>query len=148
MKDFISKPANFERVEFWAATTIFVFMVFFHITDAVTGDARQRVEGTSINFNYYFISRLIRYTVLYLVFLVLNFKIVPRLLKRERLLQNVVLLILLYVTVAVIFGVRDTYLKDAMVPGFRASNAVYNVVFQKSFLYAAWLLLVFGFYSA
>ena len=147
MKDFISKPSNFERVEFWAATTIFVFMVFFHITDAVTGDARIRTEEAGGNFNYFFISRLIRYTVLYGAFLLLNFTIVPQLVKKENLVRNVLLTFLVFIVVALIFGVRDTYLRHAIVGGYRPRNAVYNALFQKSFLYAAWLLLAFGIYS-
>ena len=146
MKDFISKPANFVRVEFWAATTIFVFMVFFHITDAVSGDARHRLPDDT-TFNYFFLSRLIRYVVLYLSFLALNFYIVPKGIKKEGLMLQVVLTTLLYAAVALIFGARDSYLKDAMVPGFRAGNALYNRIFQSSFLYAAWLLLAMGFYS-
>lgn len=146
MKDFISKPANFVRVEFWAVTTIFVFMVFFHITDAVTGEARQRLQGGSVTFDYFFLARLIHYSVLYGAFLLLNFVVVPRLLKKENLVWHVLLVIMIYLAVALIFGFRDSFLKDAMVPQFQASNRVFNFVFQSSFLYAAWLLMVFTLY--
>lgn len=146
MKDFISKPSNFVRVEFWAATTIFVFMVFFHITDAVTGDARERLYTANIPFNYFFASRLLRYIILYGAFLLLNFTIVPRLLKKENIAWNLVLAVGVFVAVALAFGVRDTYLKDLLIPNFRPSNRVYNIVFLKSFLYATWLLMVFTFY--
>ena len=147
MKEFISKPANFVRVEFWAVTTIFVFIIFFHITDAVTGDIRFNAAPDNTTFNYLFVAKLIRYTVLYLSFLFLNFTIVPRLLKKENIVLQAVLVILLYVAVSVLFGIKNSFLKEAMIPGYRLSNAQENVAFQNSFLYVAWLLLVFGLYS-
>ena len=53
MKDFISKPSNFSRIEFWAVTTIFVFAIFFHISSHLGGSwnlansAEARTEGNA-----------------------------------------------------------------------------------------------------
>jgi two-component system, LytTR family, sensor kinase len=85
MKQIINRLDNFNRVEFWAATTIFVFLVFFHITHALAGNLTTG-ENTGANytpFNYFFVRNLIEYVLLYLSFIFLNFYVVPKLLKKE-----------------------------------------------------------------
>lgn len=150
MKDFITNPVNFKKIEFWAATTIFVFLVFFHISDAVNIDWPPN-QGTPAPqrypFDYYFIYKLIQYVILYGTFLVLNFVIVPRLVRKEVLLVNIVSILVIYLVIASMFGTMATYLKYAMVPGARTNWTTHIFQFQNSFLYALWLLLVFGFYS-
>src|ERR671939_319178 len=102
MKDFIYKPANFSKIEFWAATTVFVFLVLFHISDALSihralGWASP--EGAKSPFDYYFVSKLIRYTTLYVSFLILNFKVVPKLVRKEALLLNISLTLIVFVLI-------------------------------------------------
>ena len=100
MKDLITKPANFSRIEFWGATTIFVFSVFFLISDALhLGFGSNSREGAATPFDYYFVSKLIRYTVLYLAFLLLNFKIVPQLTKKQNLPLNLFITLVLFVLI-------------------------------------------------
>jgi two-component system, LytTR family, sensor kinase len=150
MKDFLTKPANFNKIEFWAATTIFVFLVFFHISDAVNIDwpPQQGPPAAHRNpFDYYFVYKLIQHVILYATFLVLNFLIVPRLVRREALLLNIVSVLVIYLVIGAVFGTMATYLKYAMLPGARTDWATHNFQFQNSFVYAFWLLLVFGFYS-
>ena len=146
MKEFIARSANFVRVEFWAVTTIFVFIIFFHITDAVTGDIRFNSSSNNTPFNYLFVAKLLRYTVLYLCFLFLNFTVVPRMVKKEKLVLQSLLVVILYLVVSVLFGIKNSLLKEAMISGYQLSNAENNIAFQNSFLYVAWLLLVFGLY--
>lgn len=157
MKDFISKPGNFTKVEFWAATTIFVFAVFFLITSPVRNDVsniwtpnKAFFNDVGISFNYYqhyFFPQIIRYIFLYLTFLLLNFIIVPKLIRKEALAQNILLIILSYLIIGAVFGTTDTYLKNYLFNRYNSEQATYNVIFQNSFLYAIWLLLLFGFYS-
>lgn len=151
MKDFINKPANFNRIEFWAATTLFVFLVFFHISDAVhNGETRAQVSSAEANvpFSYYFVAKLIQYAVLYLAFLFLNFIVVPKLIRKEGLFQNILSVILTLLAAGTVFGVKDTYLKYNLAPADKPDWTVHNFLFRSGFLYASWLLLVFGFYTA
>jgi two-component system, LytTR family, sensor kinase len=150
MKEFINKNVNFTRVEFWAATTIFIFAVFFLITNALGNDwtsARGTSGNTRVPFDYYFISKLIRYTILYIAFLLLNFIIVPRLIRKEALSLNILLIILILLVMGLAFGTTNTYLKYILLPNYQASQGTHISLIQSSFLYAAWLLLLMGFYS-
>lgn len=148
MKDFFIKPANFRQIEFWGATTVFVFAVFFLISNSL----QIRWEGggglpTRSPFDYYFVSNLIRYTVLYGAFLLLNFRIVPALVKKQSLALNLFATLVLFFAIGLVYAFVGTFLKYTLVVGSRSSHATHLFLFQKSFLYAFWLLLMFGFYS-
>jgi two-component system, LytTR family, sensor kinase len=151
MKDLIFKPDNFKKIEFWAATAIFVFLVFFHITHALNIDWPPR-QGSSTPqrypFGYHFVYNLIQYVILYGTFLILNFFIVPKLIRRESLVLNIISILVIYLVIGTLFGTMATYLKYAMQPGARVDRVAHNFQIQNSFLYAFWLLLVFGLYTA
>ena len=147
MNEFITKPENIRRLEFWAATTIYVFAIFLNISYAVRADGV--LERAALNdYVYVLVSRLIRFTVLYGAFLFLNFYLVPRLMRREALVVNILTTVLLLVLMGGIFAVTNTFLKYNMVPGSYRGGVQHNIVFGNSFLYAAWLLLLFGIYTA
>ncbi|HZG99425.1 MAG TPA: histidine kinase [Flavisolibacter sp.] len=151
MKDFISKPEQFNKIEFWAATTIYVFALFFLITNALSGghyiQGNIPSENPRTPFDYYFISKAIRYTVLYLSYLLLNFRIVPQLLKKEMLWLNITLTIVLFLLIGLIFGSLSTFLKYQFFKDAYQSPSAHRILFQKGFLYALWLLSLFAFYT-
>src|SRR5688500_17008094 len=148
MKDFISKPANFNKIEFWGATTIFVFAVFFLISNATNlgWTNSNSPETAQTPFDYYFISKLIQYTVLYGAFIILNFRIVPELFRKEALWLNIIITLILFTLMGLIFGSTATFLKYYLIPSFRTNRSTHNYLFQNGFLYAFWLLLLYGFY--
>ncbi|QHT68553.1 sensor histidine kinase [Rhodocytophaga rosea] len=157
MKDLVIKPESLPKPEFWAATTIYVFSVFFLITPALENEfATIRTwnsyffEEQNLAFNYYqhyFVPQLIRNTVLYLAFLVLNFTVLPKLTRKEALVQNILFILLTFVVIGVVLGITDTYLKNYLFNSYETEQETYNILFQNSFLYAFWLLLLFGFYA-
>lgn len=157
MKEFINKPENLSRVEFWAATTIFVFVVFTLITNAVANDGtniwtpnRYLFEEANLKFNYYqhyFFPQLIRYTTLYFAFLLLNFRITPEIIKKESIVQNSFLIVLIYIVLGLVIGITDTWLKSQVLVQYASIQNAYNYIFQNAFVYSAWLLLMYGFYS-
>lgn len=149
MKDFISKPDNFSKLEFWGATTFFVFAVFFLISNALNIGLNSGGgnEITKTPFDYYFINNLIRYVVLYGAFLMLNFRIVPALMKKESVWVNVVLTIILFLLIGLIFGASATFLKYNLLPHLKSNRATHNFLFQKGFLFSFWLMLLYGFYT-
>ena len=150
MKEFIYKPENFKRIEFWAATAIYVFLIFFLVTNALNiglSSGRGSSGVARAPFDYIFVSNLIRITLLYLVFLFLNFVVVPQLINKESVALNIFLIILVVLLVGFVYAVVSTYLRYSFTPGSRVNNNTHNYRFQNSFLYAAWLLLLFGFYS-
>jgi two-component system LytT family sensor kinase len=153
MKDFINKAENVRRVEFWAITAVFVFAVFFLVTTPVQSNYhwspnKGRFEEENIAYNYYvnyFFPQLVRYTVLYLSFLLLNFYVVPRLIRKEGTGWNIVTVLIVTAFLGTVLGVTDTYLKTYLF--FTYGDDTYVRIFENSFAYALWLVMVFGFYT-
>ncbi len=124
MKELFKKPTIFTRIEFWAITTIFAFVLFFFITDSDYESIpyKRYFEEVNIPFRFYenyFIPQLIRHLTLYFALVILNFIIIPKLLKKQALLRNVALLVLVFIALVVIFGITGTYLS-----GYRYASGV------------------------
>ncbi|AHM58730.1 histidine kinase internal subunit [Flammeovirgaceae bacterium 311] len=156
IKDFLKKSENFNKVEFWAVTTFFVYGVFFFITDGLDPVSQLRASNkflfdqAKIPYHYYenyFFPKLIRFTFLFLAFMILNFTVVPRLIRQEAVTRNMLLLFALFVLGGLVIGTTDTYIKNYLFVNFDTELAAYNSIFRTSFLYAFWLLLMLGLYS-
>jgi two-component system, LytTR family, sensor kinase len=149
MKEFISKQENVHRVEFWAATALFVFILFFYIshTAGIDNPAAMTPGEVKTPFDLAFLSQLVRYVVVYGTFLFLDLTIVPRLMRKESTVLNVLIILSLLLIVGLVFGITDTYIKAYLLSHFGTLEDAYIYIFQKSFLYAAWLLFIFGFYT-
>ncbi len=158
MKDSIGKSINISKVEFWAATSISVFALFFLTATAVKSESyeiwtssRYLFEQAHVKFNYnqfYFFPQIVRYISFYLIFLLLNFRVVPDILKKQKLVQNILLLVVTYLFVGLVLGVTDTYLKNYLFSKFDSDNDTYNYFFQNSYVLAAWIMLLYGLYTA
>jgi hypothetical protein len=155
MKDLTKKDTNFTRIEFWAITTIFVFITFFFITEDAgnTSNAhtpnRRLFEEAHMHFNYYtnyFVPLLIQYVTVYGAFLLLNFMVVPALMTRESVAKNVFLIFLAFIIIAVSFSITNTYYKGHLYSG-DDPDAVDNLIILDSVLSTFRLFLLFGFYS-
>ena len=157
MKDFINKPGNLVRIEFWAATTIFVFFIFSLIATAVSKEGidiwtpnRYQIQEANLTFNYYqhyFFPQFIRSSSLYLAFLLLNFRIVPSVVRKQGIIQNIFLIIMIYLTIGLVVGITDTWIKNHLLVQYDSLQLAYNYIFQNAFVYSAWLILMYGFYS-
>ena len=149
MKEFISNQKNIHRIEFWAATMFFIFFLFFYISHAVGFDdtATTSLGYVRSPFNFSFLSQMVRYGTLYGAFLLLDLIIAPQLIRKEHIVLNILILISLFLIAGLVFGVTDTYLKAYLLNRFNTLNDAYIYIFQKSFLYTAWLLVIFGFYT-
>jgi hypothetical protein len=158
MKDLLKKPTSFTRIEFWAATTLFAFIIFFFITDGVDGNSafantpyKCYFEEAKVPFRFYtdyFIPQIIRYIFLYLSFSYLTFLVVPKLLKKKAVTQNIFLVIIVFLVAGVVFGITDTYLKSYLYAGHKERDEVDQGIFRESFQYTSWLLWVFVIYTA
>ncbi|MDX5420125.1 MAG: histidine kinase [Hymenobacteraceae bacterium] len=148
IKNFIEKPLQFRKVEFWAATTIFVFAVFVLFTSGSSDIRFFKEAGIAYHYyEHYFFPQLARYTLLYLGFVLLSFVVVPRLVRKEKVVLNVSLIILLFLVAGLVIGVVDTYTKAYLLARYTTVQDAYDRIFQSSFHHAFWLLLMFGFYS-
>ncbi|WP_229802010.1 sensor histidine kinase [Pontibacter akesuensis] len=149
LKSFVAKPFQINKVELWAATTIYAFAVFFLATDRASN--KYLFDEARIPFNYYedyFFPQLVRYTLLYLAFLLLNFKVAPKLIRKEALAQSIFLIVVTFLVIGTVFGILDTYSKNYLFNQYNNEQETYDIIFQGSFHFAFWLLLIFGFYTA
>lgn len=157
MKQLTEKQDLLKKIEFWTATALFVFTMFYLIGLAVKRDGSLflnsgggQVTQTYIELNYnqyYFFPKLASYIALYLGFLTLNFSVVPGLLKKEELFKNIILLVLSFVAVWLVLSTADTYLKNYIFLQYKTENEAYKAFFISGLFYTAWLLFMFGFYS-
>jgi two-component system, LytTR family, sensor kinase len=149
MKSFIAEPLQRNKVEFWAATTIFVFALFSLITADSPNEHHFWEAGYSFNFyENYFWPQLIRYSLLYLAFLLLNFKVLPSFISGQKVWLYVFITLLAFIGLSVFTGILDTYTKGYLFAGYESEDETYSHIFQNSFRYTLWLFLMFGFYSA
>jgi two-component system LytT family sensor kinase len=156
MKEVMKETVSFTRIEFWAATTLFVFAVFFFITDGrediinVIPPNKALFDQAGFPFSFYrnyFVPQLVRNSFLFSAFLLLNFVVVPQLIKKEALFKNTSIVLLLFLLSGVILGTTDTYLKSYLFTNQQTEQQTYHYIFRISFLYAFWLLFMLGLYS-
>ncbi|MBC5994460.1 sensor histidine kinase [Pontibacter cellulosilyticus] len=149
LKTYIAEPIHRNKVEFWAATTIFVFALFSLAIGVSPNRYLFREAGIEYNYyEHYFIPQLFRYLLLYLVFLFTNFVLIPKLLKKKLLWLNAFLTLITFVAVGLFVGILDTYTKGYLFARFESLDDTYDFIFQQSYHYAFWLLIMLAFYTA
>ncbi|WP_017733252.1 sensor histidine kinase [Nafulsella turpanensis] len=157
MRSLIRKVVDFKKIEFWALTTFFVFMLFFFIRDGVQGSStinptnKTFFEEAGAQFSFYrnyFFPQLVRLIILFLTFLMLNFVVIPNLVRKEAVPRNIFLVVVLFLLCAMVLCVTNIYLKSYLFSHYQNVLGAYIRIFQESFLYSTWLLLLLGFYSA
>jgi hypothetical protein len=158
MKELLQQPSNATKTEFWAVTTLFVFFIFFYITDGLDGESAFRnahnlpyFEDAGLKFRFYkhyFIPQLIQHVFVFLAFLYLNLLVIPQLVRKQGVAKNIFIIILVFVTGGILFGITNTYLKGYLYTGARGRDAVDQNIFGVSFLYALSLLWGLAIYTA
>ena len=153
MTDLNNKRANLIRIEFWAITTIFVFGLFFFLVDGFSDDDRAGntpyevfFNNAGVPFDYYnnyFTPVLLELLFQAGAFLALNFYIVPGLVRKEALIKNIALLVLVFICLGLIDGITDTYIHAYLYAG----NTSTGDIFQKSFFTPVRSFLLFGIYT-
>ena len=166
MSDITNKRANWIRIEFWAITTIFAFAIFFFIMDGVEEESKRDAENSrykhlfdaaKIRFNYYenyLIPQLINHIVQAIFVLLMNFVLVPRLLKKEVLLllnrgvllRNIFFTLLLFAAAGIVFGITGTYQREYLYAKGLDRDEVTFRIFRDGFITAwltVWLLIIY-----
>ncbi|WP_192821300.1 sensor histidine kinase [Rufibacter sp. LB8] len=149
MKELFTRPSFLQKVEFWAATVIFVFSLFF----LNTGSAHSNeilFKKVGVPFGYYrnfIFPEMVQYVVLYLAFLFLNFKVIPKLLAKENVVLNTFWVVFTFLVTALVLGITNTYLQRYELSRFLWEQDGYSFIFQKSLSRAFALLLMLGLYA-
>jgi hypothetical protein len=137
---------NFEKLEFWALTALFVIGLPIniapeHTTDFHRGfsDMLQGLQGLNYYSNY-LIPAVTRYVVIFLAFLYINFRLLPALLRKKLSSRNILLTIGLIVLV---FGLH--FLTG--LAHFISVNDSYYTIANRALLDTMVVLAGFGGYS-
>ncbi|WP_461400258.1 sensor histidine kinase [Flavitalea sp.] len=157
MNESSNKVENFRKVEFWGTTTLFVFIIFFFITDSVSLDTgmlnppnKWLFRDANVEFDYfynYFFPQLVRYIILFGSFIYLNFVVVPQIFRRQHIYQNTFIIALILTVATIIFGVTGTYSRAYLLAEYQLRQDAYNRIFLDSFLFTCRLLILLAFYS-
>jgi two-component system LytT family sensor kinase len=81
MKNIIKNPSDINRIEFWAATTMFVFSVFFLVSGAINNNwepGKYEFDEAHQHYSYFnnhFLPMLSRYISFYASYCLLTFVI-------------------------------------------------------------------------
>lgn len=156
MKDLLKKPVTFEKVEFWAATALFIFAVFILLSKMTTQDDTPvwspytyLFEQYNVPFSYtkyYFLPQLVKYTIYYSSFILLNFYVAKSLLAGRWIIFNIIIGIAICIAAATLLGVADTWIRCYMFANW-SENYVYRFLFKQEYIGVFWALIVFGFYT-
>jgi hypothetical protein len=153
--DYIRKHENIARIEFWVASTFFVFMVFFFIvgnTDSTVlenGPYYGDFVKAKVPYSHYknfFIPVLTEQITIFAAFLYLNFIVVPKIVKRESMWNNLLFVLLSSIALGAIIGFSKTYLKEFMYAA-RSREVVTADIMLDSYLEVVTLYFIFGIYS-
>lgn len=147
------KATTFRKIEFWAATLIFVILAF-----QLVSDTSRRSDGgifvlfleNKISYSYFynfFLPRLSDMLIIYFSFLALNFILIPSLINREREWLNYSLVILLTVLMGIVFGVSKTHSHTYELMEYRSVQQGYNSMFFEAFRQAIFLTLAILIYG-
>jgi sensor histidine kinase YesM len=148
MKEVKIEQAKLGSLELVAATIVYVFFTFLLLTDVLPNDQRL-FKSAGIPFQFYedyFFPGLARYTATYAAFLLLNFKVVPKLIIKEKLLINSIALALVYGVLGIIFGVAATYSRFYITAEIKNIDNFYVNSFFVGFLEAFLVMFLFALY--
>jgi two-component system LytT family sensor kinase len=147
------KSKDIQRAEFWIATIFYTLAVFALLTNASN---RNRVPGyysfkeANLTFSYfsnYLVPELFRASILYINFLLLNFLIVPALIKKRDELMNWLLLIPLLGVTCLVLGIAKTYSGAYFLLEYKELQLAYNRIFFNAFMTGLWTIIIIGLYG-
>lgn len=143
---------DLQRGEFWVSTILYVLAIIILISTVnFRGEywIRRQFNEEHLTFSYfsnYFVPELFRYSVFYFSFLLLNFYLIPSLVKRRNEFLNYTLLVVLITTTGLILGVCRTYSEAYILLEYRTLQQAYNRIFFSSFSYAMWMVILIAAY--
>lgn len=153
----IGKATTFTKIEFWAVTTIFAFVLLFFIVNGLKYDQYPFKAASYYSlfkksnapfdfFKNYFGPQLARHLGIYIALILLNFIAVPGLLKRSSLVRSSIILLSVFAALVLLYYFTGTWLH-----GYRyasASKSEADIWIFLNSLERAWMILLqFGIYA-
>lgn len=107
MEDFYAKARKVNRIEFLVATVLLTFFVIVILTDDEEARAYAPPADPIIPFANFYLRSIVEFTTMYLSFILLSQYVVLKLIRKEALLLNIVLIAVVFVILGVVFGRMD-----------------------------------------
>lgn len=144
------KTIDLRRLEFPVITALFIIAIFILLANANINNLNQingyyRFKDQGITFSYfsnYFIPELFKYAALYLNFLLLNFNIIPTLIKRENVVFNLSLIAVLFLGTGLTISICNTYTQAYILVSYNTIQEAYNQLFMNGFGSALWMIII------
>ncbi len=148
---------DLQKIEFWVATGIYLLVVFLMVInidqDTLSGNFYSReiylFKNSGINFSYlpnYFLPKLFSSTSFYLFFLLLNFYLIPALIKQTNTVLNSFLLISVFFLYGLFISIGYTYSKAYLLVEYNNITEAYFHLFVKGYTYVLYILIMFSLY--
>ncbi len=156
MEHLLKRTFNLRQTELWAATVLYVFAVFFLVSRGGSSIGGRNGDpylfaDAHVHYSFlsnFFIPKLIRYTLLYGAFMVLNFRLTPIILSKEGKIWPIVSVIALFALMGLAFAITDTWLKAYQIAMYDNDlQEFYNNAFKNNFIFSLWLLMMYCFYT-
>lgn len=147
---------NYNKVEFWGITVVYVIALFLLISDAIShgrydewGRNADLFHDAGIKYNLlvnYTIPVAMGYTFLYMGYIMLTLVVVPRIRSRQHLVGNILLGLLVFFVVSLALGVADTWIQGYKLKDTPLST-FYNTITRNRTIFGFWMLFLFVIYT-
>ncbi|HYK76776.1 MAG TPA: histidine kinase [Daejeonella sp.] len=149
MKNILKTPSDIHKIEFWAATSMFVFSIFYLVSGSgINNPNKYLFNEAHQQYSYfynYFLPSLVRYIVFFGGYLLLTFNLVPAL-KKRNIILNIIYTIVLFYLLSVVLGTTNTWIQGYLFNRY-PQKEVYSLLFQDSIIYSFWLFMMFALYT-
>ncbi len=148
---------DLQKIEFWVATGLYLLVIFFMVVnidqETLSGNFYSyqiySFRNSGINFSYlphYFLPKLFSTTSFYLVFLLMNFYLIPALIKKTNFALNTFLLIAVLFLYGLFTSIGYTYSKAYILVEYVNIREAYFHLFVKGYTYAIYMIVMFSLY--
>lgn len=147
------KLDKLRKAEFVTAVGIYVFVLLVFMTDARKSysdlDAPNRAlfDQANLQFSFYrnyFFPVIAQFTIVFLAFMAINFKLAPKLVRGEAIAKNLILVILTYI----LSGAGFCFTRSFTKAHFLNNEQPILALVQSGFSTITWLFFTFGIYTA
>jgi two-component system, LytTR family, sensor kinase len=143
---------QFQKIEFWAATALFLFFTLGLLSQAIHSenwaDNKDLFDRNGLIFNWYshyMYPSLIKGILYYGAFLLLIFQVAPIPVNRSEVVSRLLKVLLVFSALAVLTGICNTWTNGYMLAN-HAPPDFYGIIFRETALYSLWLFLMFVIY--
>jgi two-component system LytT family sensor kinase len=154
----IMEVKDLQKIEFWIATVLYFLVIFFMVINVDQDNHAGRFynyqisafNDSGIKFSYlsnYFLPKLFNCTSLYIIFLFLNFYLLPAMIKQRFLVLNTSLLLAIIFIYGLTTSIGYTYSQAYLLVEYANMTEAYIHLFVKGYSYAIYMVMIISLYA-